>query len=100
VLNLAGVRVAGGVRPQIGGPGKSPPTAASTHHGLLTSPADCERVVKEVVDQHGRLDILISRLRIWTFPLRRCPDQSAGAPSNAGRLGTSTPPHPVVRRTS
>ncbi|MGH8992394.1 MAG: SDR family oxidoreductase [Acidimicrobiia bacterium] len=59
-LDGAGVRVAVGVRPQIGGPGKSPPAAVSTHHGLLTSPADCERVVAEVVDQHGRLDILVN----------------------------------------
>jgi NAD(P)-dependent dehydrogenase (short-subunit alcohol dehydrogenase family) len=29
------------------------------HRGRLTSPEDCERVVAEVVDAHGRLDIVV-----------------------------------------
>ena len=58
-LSGAGVRVAVG---ETGRPLDDPGAgvaAASTHQGLITSPADCVRVVKEVVDQHGRLDVLV-----------------------------------------
>lgn len=86
-LDGAGVRVAVGVTPRLGTTGKTPPGAASTHQGLLTSPADCERVVKEVVEQHGRLDILVNvavrRGLSVDCPIERCDatqwDQTLGA---------------------
>jgi acetoacetyl-CoA reductase/3-oxoacyl-[acyl-carrier protein] reductase len=36
----------------------------STHRGNVASPDDCRRVVTEVIDQHGRLDILINNAGI------------------------------------
>src|SRR6187549_4291103 len=30
------------------------------HQGNVGKPEDCERVVREVIDQHGRLDILVN----------------------------------------
>ena len=33
---------------------------ASVHQGNVANPADCQRVVEEVIDQHGRLDILVN----------------------------------------
>ena len=36
----------------------------STHHGNISSNADCERVIGEVLDQHGRLDILVNNAGI------------------------------------
>lgn len=33
---------------------------ASIHQGAIEDPADCERVVGEVIDRHGRLDILVN----------------------------------------
>jgi NAD(P)-dependent dehydrogenase (short-subunit alcohol dehydrogenase family) len=61
-LDGAGLRVAVGVRPaELDNDGdKAPGEAVSVHHGLISSPVDCARVVKEVVDQHGRLDVLVS----------------------------------------
>jgi NAD(P)-dependent dehydrogenase (short-subunit alcohol dehydrogenase family) len=55
------VRVAVGARPVEleNGSLKPPAEAASVHHGLISSPGDCARVMKEVVDQHGRLDVLV-----------------------------------------
>ena len=32
----------------------------TVHHGNIGDPDDCRRVVSEVVDQHGRLDILVN----------------------------------------
>jgi NAD(P)-dependent dehydrogenase (short-subunit alcohol dehydrogenase family) len=60
-LDGAGVRVAVGTRPGEldDGDVKAPEEAASVHQGLVSSPADCARVVKEVIDQHGRLDVLV-----------------------------------------
>jgi NAD(P)-dependent dehydrogenase (short-subunit alcohol dehydrogenase family) len=60
-LDAAGLRVAVGARPAEfdNGSRKPPEEATSIHHGLLSSPADCGRVVKEVVDQHGRIDALV-----------------------------------------
>jgi acetoacetyl-CoA reductase len=60
-LDAAGLRVAVGARPVEleNGSVKPPEEAASVHHGLLSSPADCARVMKEVVDEHGRLDVLV-----------------------------------------
>jgi acetoacetyl-CoA reductase len=62
-LDAAGLVVAVGARPAElengNGSGKPPEGAVSLHHGLLSSPADCFRVVKEVLDQHGRLDVLV-----------------------------------------
>jgi len=33
---------------------------ATVHQGNVANPEDCERVVQEVIDQHGRLDILVN----------------------------------------
>ncbi|HTK65325.1 MAG TPA: beta-ketoacyl-ACP reductase [Pseudonocardia sp.] len=37
---------------------------ASTHQGNIGSSDDCERVVREVLDHHGRLDILVNNAGI------------------------------------
>ena len=60
-LDAAGLRVAVGARPAEleNGSLKPPAEAASVHHGLVSSPADCARVMKEVVEQHGRVDALV-----------------------------------------
>jgi NAD(P)-dependent dehydrogenase (short-subunit alcohol dehydrogenase family) len=60
-LDAAGAVVAVGARPAEieNGSLKTPAEAASLHHGLISSPADCGRVLKEVVDQHGRIDVLV-----------------------------------------
>ncbi len=76
-LAVAGARVAVGDKPRDPGDDRSPPAAASsTHYGLMSSPADCERVVKEVVDQHGRLDTVVClalrRGLSVELPLERC----------------------------
>jgi NAD(P)-dependent dehydrogenase (short-subunit alcohol dehydrogenase family) len=39
-------------------------TPVSTHRGNVASPDDCRRVVQEVMEQHGRLDILINNAGI------------------------------------
>lgn len=39
-------------------------TSVSTHRGNVASPDDCRRVVNEVLQQHGRLDILINNAGI------------------------------------
>lgn len=36
----------------------------STHHGNIGSVDDCERVIKEVLEQHGHLDILVNNAGI------------------------------------
>ena len=36
----------------------------STHQGNIGSNEDCERVINEVLDQHGRLDILVNNAGI------------------------------------
>lgn len=61
LLDAAGLRVAVGARPGDFDDGslKPPAEATSMHHGLISSPADCARVVQEVVDQHGRIDVLV-----------------------------------------
>ena len=60
-LDAAGVRVALGARPAEfeNGTLKRPEEATSVHHGLITSAADCARVIDEVIDQHGRIDVLV-----------------------------------------
>src|SRR5207248_10696486 len=60
-LDAAGLRVAVGARPAELDDGalKAPGEAISVHHGLISAPADCVRVVKEVADQHGRFDALV-----------------------------------------
>ena len=37
---------------------------ASVHQGNVGAPEDCERVVREVIDQHGALDILVNNAGI------------------------------------
>jgi acetoacetyl-CoA reductase/3-oxoacyl-[acyl-carrier protein] reductase len=37
---------------------------ATVHQGNVSRPEDCRRVIKEVLDQHGRLDILINNAGI------------------------------------
>jgi NAD(P)-dependent dehydrogenase (short-subunit alcohol dehydrogenase family) len=60
-LDAAGVRVAVGARPTEfdNGSLKAPEEAASVHQGLISSYLDCARVVDEVVDQLGRIDVLV-----------------------------------------
>ena len=41
-----------------------PEGKASVHQGNIGSNEDCERVVHEVLDQHGRLDILVNNAGI------------------------------------
>ncbi len=36
----------------------------SVHRGNVGAPEDCERVVREVIEQHGRLDILVNNAGI------------------------------------
>jgi NAD(P)-dependent dehydrogenase (short-subunit alcohol dehydrogenase family) len=61
VLDAAGLQIAVGARPGEFDDGsvKAPAEATSVHQGLISSPADCARVINEVVDQHGRLDALV-----------------------------------------
>ena len=60
-LDAAGLRVAVGARPAEfdNGSLKPPTEAATVHHGLISSSADCGRVIQEVIDQHGRIDALV-----------------------------------------
>ncbi len=58
-LHATGARVTVGEKPQPAHPCTIPDEAASVHTGLLGVAADCERVVKEVVARHGRLDHLV-----------------------------------------
>ncbi len=37
---------------------------ATVHQGNVSNPQDCQRVVQEVLDQHGRLDILVNNAGI------------------------------------
>jgi 3-oxoacyl-[acyl-carrier protein] reductase len=37
---------------------------ATVHQGNISRPEDCQRVVQEVLDQHGRLDILVNNAGI------------------------------------
>jgi acetoacetyl-CoA reductase/3-oxoacyl-[acyl-carrier protein] reductase len=41
-----------------------PDSAVSLHSGNIGNPDDCRRVINEVLDQHGRLDILINNAGI------------------------------------
>lgn len=38
--------------------------SATVHQGSIGDPADCQRVIQEVIDQHGRLDILVNNAGI------------------------------------
>jgi NAD(P)-dependent dehydrogenase (short-subunit alcohol dehydrogenase family) len=40
------------------------PARVTVHQGNVASPADCRRVVQEVIAQHGRLDILVNNAGI------------------------------------
>jgi 3-oxoacyl-[acyl-carrier protein] reductase len=40
------------------------PGQASIHQGNVSNPEDCRRVVREVLDQHGRIDILVNNAGI------------------------------------
>jgi NAD(P)-dependent dehydrogenase (short-subunit alcohol dehydrogenase family) len=40
------------------------PRRATIHQGNVSHPADCRRVVQEVLDQHGRIDILVNNAGI------------------------------------
>jgi len=60
-LDAAGLRVAVGAHPaEQEANGKTPGEAISVHYGLMSSPGDCGRVVGEVLDQHGRIDTLVT----------------------------------------
>jgi NAD(P)-dependent dehydrogenase (short-subunit alcohol dehydrogenase family) len=39
-------------------------TSASVHQGNIGSPDDCRRVIREVIEQHGRIDILVNNAGI------------------------------------
>ena len=58
-LHKGGALVAIGDRLRTGPPRTIPPEALSVHEGMMADAADCERVVREVVDKHGRLDHLV-----------------------------------------
>jgi NAD(P)-dependent dehydrogenase (short-subunit alcohol dehydrogenase family) len=58
-LHAAGVRVAVGERPRGDAERTALPEACSVHEGFLAVATDCERVVKEVIARHGRLDHLV-----------------------------------------
>lgn len=60
-LDAAGLRVAVGARPGEfdDGSTKAPEEASSVHYGLISSAADCGRVIDEVVEVHGRVDTLV-----------------------------------------
>ncbi len=60
-LAARGVSVALGDSGKHPAAGDEPPFGpdVSVHRGLVTSPGDCERVVKEVIDRHGRVDVLV-----------------------------------------
>ena len=40
------------------------PGTITVHHGNIGEPVDCRRVVREVIEQHGRLDILVNNAGI------------------------------------
>jgi acetoacetyl-CoA reductase len=40
------------------------PGAVSLHQGRVDGPEDCERVIAEVLDQHGRIDFLVNNAGI------------------------------------
>ncbi len=40
------------------------PGTITVHHGNIGDPEDCRRVVREVIEQHGRLDILVNNAGI------------------------------------
>lgn len=58
-LHATGSTVAVGRKPGRTNEHDAPDEAASVHEGSLGVPADCERVVKEVIAKHGRLDSLV-----------------------------------------
>src|SRR5215471_21548406 len=41
-----------------------PGRTVTLHEGNIGSAEDCRRVINEVIDQHGRLDILVNNARI------------------------------------
>src|SRR5271165_3727622 len=41
-----------------------PDQLTTVHEGNIGEPADCRRVLGEVIDQHGRLDILVNNAGI------------------------------------
>jgi NAD(P)-dependent dehydrogenase (short-subunit alcohol dehydrogenase family) len=40
------------------------PGTITVHHGNIGEPDDCRRVVREVIEQHGRLDVLVNNAGI------------------------------------
>ena len=40
------------------------PGRITVHEGNIGEPGDCRRVLREVIDQHGRLDILVNNAGI------------------------------------
>ncbi len=40
------------------------PGTITVHHGNIGDPDDCRRVVREVIEQHGRLDVLVNNAGI------------------------------------
>ena len=62
----------------------------SVHQGNISKTEDCERVVEEVIEQHGRLDILVNNAGITVDKsVRRMTPESGG-------LAPTPPPLPLA----
>ena len=59
-----------------------PTPAASVHQGDIGAVEDCERVVSEVLDQHGRLDVLVNNAGITADKTVRRMSRATGTASS------------------
>lgn len=77
---------------------------ATVHQGSVGDPADCERVVQEVIDRHGRLDILVNGAGVTMDPTAAAmtPEQWRKAVdanvAGAFAMARAAVPHMVKRR--